>query len=96
MSWINLGEVAYLVERKHGAEEAEYVVARVRSSVALDDVTSERVLAAARIKARHPIAYADCFAVVTAIARQAILLTGDPEILERRLGCRTRDLRPHH
>ena len=66
---------------------------RLRAAVALDDVTAERVLAAAHVKARHPIAFADCCAAVTAAARDATLLTGDPEILERDLGCRTRDLR---
>lgn len=45
------------------------------------------------IKARHPIEFADCFAAATAIARDATLLTGDPELLERDVGCRTRDLR---
>ena len=94
MSWMNLGEVAYQVERRHGREEAAEVVRRLRSALTLDDVTPERVLAAARIKTAHPIAFADCFAAATAAARRATLLTGDPELLERKLGCRTRDLRP--
>jgi ribonuclease VapC len=51
------------------------------------------VFAAAHLKAVHPIAFADCFAAATAIARTATLLTGDPEILDRDLGCLTRDLR---
>ncbi len=33
-------------------------------------------------------------AAVTAAARDATLLTGDPDILQRDLGCRTRNLRP--
>jgi predicted nucleic acid-binding protein len=94
MSWLNVGEVAYQLERRHGADDAALVVGRLRASVAADDVTPERVLAAARIKASHPIAFADCFAVATAIARDAALLTGDPEILDRDLGCIVRDLRP--
>lgn len=93
MSWLNLGEVAYLLERRHGAAEAAVVVGRMRAALALDDVTPERALAAARIKAEHPIAFADCFAVATAGARSATLLTGDAELLERKVGCRTRDLR---
>lgn len=94
MSWLNVGEVAYQLERRHGAGEAAVVVRRLRAAVALDDVTAERVLAAAHIKAAHPIAFADCFAAATAAARDATLLTGDPELLERDVGCRTRDLRP--
>jgi uncharacterized protein with PIN domain len=94
MSWLNVGEVAYQLERRHGADEAALVVHRLRAAVALDDVTPQRVLAAAHIKARHPIAFADCFATATAAARDATLLTGDPELLDRDVGCRTRDLRP--
>src|SRR5690606_29033099 len=93
MSWLNVGEVAHQVERRHGADEAALIVRRLRAALALDDVTAERVLAAARIKARHPIAFADCVAAATAAARDATLLTGDPELLERDVGCATRDLR---
>jgi predicted nucleic acid-binding protein len=93
MSWWNVGEVAHQLERRHGADEAADVVRRLRASVALDDVTAERVLAAAHLKAEHPIAFADCFAAATAAARGATLLTGDPELLEREMGCRMRDLR---
>jgi len=93
MSWLNIGEVAYQLERRHGAHEAALVVGRVRAAVALDDVTPDRVLAAAHIKAVHPIAFADCFAAATAKARVATLYTGDPELLERDVGCDVRDLR---
>jgi predicted nucleic acid-binding protein len=94
MSWLNVGEVAYQLERRHGADEAALVIRRLRAAVALDHVTPERVLQAAHIKARHPIAFADCFAAATAAARDATLFTGDPELLDRDVGCRTRDLRP--
>lgn len=93
MSWLNLGEVAYQLQRRHGAAEAAHVIRRLRAALALDDVSAERVLAAAHIKAEHPIAFADCFAAATAAAREARLFTGDPELLERDVGCRTRDLR---
>jgi len=76
MSWLNVGEVAYLIERRHGAGEAALVLGRLRAAVALDDLASKRVLAAA-----------------TATARDATLLTGDPELLDRDVGCRTHDLR---
>jgi predicted nucleic acid-binding protein len=94
MNWLNIGEVAYQLERRYGGQEAELVVGRLRSALAVDEVTPNRVLAAANIKARHPIAFADCFAVATATARTATLFTGDPEILARDLGCSVRDLRP--
>jgi predicted nucleic acid-binding protein len=93
MSWLNVGEVAYQLERRHGAREAALVIRRLRAAVALDDVSVERIMAAAHLKAVHPIAFADCFAAATAAARDATLLTGDPELLDRDVGCRTRDVR---
>lgn len=55
MSWINLGEVYYTVHRVAGAAEADAALALLRPTVALDVPTSDRVLAAARIKAIHPL-----------------------------------------
>jgi predicted nucleic acid-binding protein len=81
MSWINLGEVSYIVERRAGADQARRVVRQLRPRLTLDLPTEARVLAAAHLKAEYPMAYADAFAVATAIAHGAILLTGDPEIL---------------
>ena len=82
MSWINLGEVAYIVERRAGADRARRVVRGLRLRLTLDLPTEARVLEAAHLKAGYPLAYADAFAVATAIARGATLLTGDPEILD--------------
>lgn len=93
MSWINLGEVYYTIHRAAGGEEAESTLALLCPMLALDAVTSERVLAAARIKATHPLAYGDAFAVATAAAHNAVLLTGDPEITRRAVGCQVEDLR---
>lgn len=93
MSWLNLGEVAYLLERRHDAQESARVVRRLRASLALDELTPDRILAAAHLKAVHPIAFADCFAAATAAARDATLFTGDPELIEREIGCDVRDLR---
>jgi predicted nucleic acid-binding protein len=39
--------------------------------------------AVAALKAEHPIALADCFAIATAAAKNATLITGDPKILDR-------------
>jgi len=92
MSWINLGEVYYTVHRAAGAAQAESVVTLLRPLLTLDAVTPERVLAAARVKAVHPLAYGDAFAIATAAAHGAVLLTGDPEITERAVGCKVEDL----
>lgn len=93
MSWINLGEVYYTIHRVAGPGEADATLALLRPILALDAVTTERVLAAARIKATHPLAYGDAFAIATAAAHGAILLTGDPEMTGRSVGCRVEDLR---
>ncbi len=93
MSWINLGEVYYTVQGSAGPAEAESTVTLLRSMLTLDPATPERVLAAARIKALHPLAYGDAFAIATATAHRAVLLTGDPEIADRAVGCRVEDLR---
>jgi predicted nucleic acid-binding protein len=93
MSWINLGEVYYTIHRTAGPAEAESTLVLLRPLLELDAVTPDRVLAAARIKAVHPLAYGDAFAIATASAHKAVLLTGDPEITERSVGCRVQDLR---
>jgi predicted nucleic acid-binding protein len=92
MSWINLGEVYYTIQRAAGVVEADATLALLRPMLALDTVTPERVLAAARIKATHPLAYGDAFAVATSAAHEAVLLTGDPEMTRRSVGCRVEDL----
>ena len=82
MSWINLGEVFYVVRRAAGADAAREVVADLRRRLQLDLPTESRVLEAAEIKATHALAYADAFAIATAAAHHATLLTGDPKILD--------------
>jgi predicted nucleic acid-binding protein len=93
MSWINLGEVYYTIHRAAGHARADATLFELRSMLALDAPSPERVLAAARVKALHPLAYGDAFAIATAAAHGAILLTGDPEITERDVGCEVEDLR---
>lgn len=82
MSWINVGEVSYIVERRAGADRARRIVRELRRRLTLDLPSDARVLQAAHLKAGYPMAYADAFAVATAIAHGATLLTGDPEILD--------------
>lgn len=82
MSWLNVGEVAYVTERAAGPEVAARVVRDLESMLELDPVSPSRVLEAAAIKATHPMAFADAFALATAAAHGAVLVTGDPEILD--------------
>ncbi len=94
MSWINLGEVAYIVERMAGTAQSRQVVRELQHQLSLDLPTEARVLEAAHLKAVHAMAYADAFAVATAIAHDCTLLTGDPEILNGNPTWQTFDLRP--
>lgn len=95
MSWINLVEVQYRTARDHGKEEADRVLDELRSQITeqLPGVSAMR--AAADLKADRAMALADCFAVALAASEGAVLLTGDPEIIEQaqELPCEIRDLR---
>jgi predicted nucleic acid-binding protein len=94
ISWINLGEVFYVIRRLHGEDPAAETVRDLRDALIPELPTVERVLAAARIKSDHPLAYADAFAAATAMAHDAELWTGDPELLLEGSPWRWRDLRP--
>jgi predicted nucleic acid-binding protein len=93
MSWINLGEVFYVVRRLHGEDEAAETIRDLRGALEPELPTTERVLSAARIKSEHPLAYADAFAAATAMAHDAELWTGDLELLLEGSPWRWRDLR---
>jgi predicted nucleic acid-binding protein len=80
LSWINLGEVLYITEREQGQLKARETLALIQSfPLQMADVTPQTVLDAAHIKANHRLSYADAFAIVTALDRDATVLTGDPE-----------------
>lgn len=93
MSWINLGEVYYVVRRKQGQAEGREVVHDLRGRLDLELPSESRILEASGLKADYPIAYADAFAAATAIAHDAVLLTGDPELLRPDAPWRWGDLR---
>lgn len=82
ISWINLVEVYYRVERDHGREAADETLTALRASLAPDMPGTARMIDAARLKARASIALGDCFAATTAAAHGLVLLTGDPELLD--------------
>ncbi len=82
-SIINLGEAYYRlirVERREEAESLWSMALRRTLPVAVKEATQRRVRRAAELKASHAIAYADAFAVATALEFRATLLTGDPEL----------------
>lgn len=82
ISIINLGEVYYRIGKVLGAQRAEDVLNDLGSlPIQIIPADNELVLRAARWKMRHPISYADAFAIATAEKLNATLVTGDPELL---------------
>lgn len=77
---VNLGEVAYRTERVFGLERAQEVLAKIEEyAPAVIDVDRELALAAAHLKARYRMSYADCLAVAAAQRLDAAVVTGDPD-----------------
>jgi predicted nucleic acid-binding protein len=77
---VNYGEVLYISERQGGRPAAEEAI-RIIDHLPLETVLADRDLtfAAAHLKARYPISYADAFAAALAQKLSATLVTGDPE-----------------
>lgn len=80
LSMINLGEIYYIVGRRYGMDMAEETVV-VIDQLPIEIVEADRdaVLLAAKIKARYPISYADCFTVGLGIMKSAKIVTADPD-----------------
>lgn len=81
MCSVNLGEVLYAEIRRLGRERVLPGIESLRRRVDIIDPDWALVRAAALIKGRHRLAYADAFCVVTAQRIGAPLWTGDPEII---------------
>lgn len=81
MTTVNVGEVAYRVERAYGAARLRDILVWLRSApIELHAVDEELALGAAEIKARHAMTFADCIAAALARRLDAELATGDPEL----------------
>ncbi len=81
MSWINLGEVFYVLRRSAGEASALGTVRDIEAVVKVLTPDRGTVLDAARIKSDHRMSYADSFAAATATRLDLPLWTGDPELL---------------
>lgn len=80
MSIINLGEVYYRCARLKDIAFARELVAQLALlPIRVVSCTDDLVWRAAEIKAQYSIAYADAFAVATALKEDASIVTGDPE-----------------
>jgi ribonuclease VapC len=93
MTCINAGEVYYMSSRKDGVAKAEIAWKAMRQfPILMIDVDLEFTLAAAKLKAKYSISYADAFAAALTIKRKATLITGDDEFeaLKNEVGFKVR------
>jgi predicted nucleic acid-binding protein len=87
MTLINLGEVAYILEREQGVATADSVFADLLAEQRPDGsppirwlpVDQSLVRNAASLKARGRLSYADAFAAAAAGLLACPVMTGDPE-----------------
>jgi predicted nucleic acid-binding protein len=85
MSAVNYGEVYGKTLRDWGPERALVTMQAVNLlPVEVMDATPQRACAAADLKAKHTLYYADSFAAALAIEHKATLVTSDSDF--RRLG----------
>ncbi len=81
LSVVNLGEVAYIVERERGLPAAQQALAAIdQFPLNVLDADRTRTLAAAHIKALYPVSYADSFAIALGMEVDGHVVTGDPEL----------------
>jgi predicted nucleic acid-binding protein len=80
MSAINAGEVYYFLRKTHSERIAEsWRELSATLPVTIGVPTLDEIWAAALLKGRYPIAYADAFAAALAQKYRCPLVTGDPE-----------------
>ncbi|MCB0198076.1 MAG: type II toxin-antitoxin system VapC family toxin [Anaerolineae bacterium] len=82
ISIINLGEVIYRIGKVKGEAQAQETLETIYllplQIISADD---EIVFAAVRFKMQYAISYADAFAAALSERLEAVLVTGDPELL---------------
>lgn len=82
---VNLGEVFYILGRRKGEQEAKETIDEIKENrLEIIPVSNSLVFKAASIKINHLMAYADAFAIATAMTQEGSLLTGDPELKDVR------------
>lgn len=96
MSWVNLGEVAYIVQRHTDEGTAADTVRDIAVSLDVRLPSTSHVMAAARLKAGGGMSYADAYAASMAQSLKFELWTGDKELLVDGAPWAWRDLRRPH
>lgn len=95
MCTVNLGEALYLEMRLRGTGNADSTIDEVRRELTVIHPDWDLVAAAAKVKARGGLSFADAFCIATAKRIDSPLWTGDPEIIDRaaEFQCEVKDLR---
>jgi predicted nucleic acid-binding protein len=93
ISLVNVCEVLYILTRKYGDKAIQQVLPALRQKLNFIEVDEELTLSASKIKAIHKMALGDAFCVATALAHNAKILTGDPEIINAKGNWKVQDLR---
>ncbi|MCL0047335.1 type II toxin-antitoxin system VapC family toxin [Thermodesulfovibrionales bacterium] len=78
---INVGESYYIIARERGIKQADYFIETILPNLPIDIRSNsfDQIIDASRIKVDHPVSYADCFVVATAVREKAMVITGDPD-----------------
>jgi predicted nucleic acid-binding protein len=79
ISVVNRGEVLYGLARRVGIEQARSAMAILAGFVEAVEIRQEDADAAAILKWRYKLGFADCFAAELAIREEATLVTADPD-----------------
>ena len=77
---INLGEIFYRCARVLDIQSARNLLENIRLlPIRIIPCPNDLVLEAAEIKGQYSVAYADAFALASALREKACIVTGDPE-----------------
>src|SRR4030043_1799320 len=80
LSIINFGEIYYNTLRERGVEKANETKLIIEQlPVTVVDADKAITIEAAKLKALHPVASADCFAAALGVLKNVRVVTGDPE-----------------
>lgn len=80
MCVVNWGEVWHNIARREGEPVANRFMDDIgKMAIEIVDADRELTLLAAKLKSKHAMAYADCFAAALAKQRRVDLVTGDKE-----------------
>lgn len=80
MSVVNAGEVWYIIARRTSDVDADRCIRELKQlGIAMIDADWDMAHGAGRLKAKHKMSFADCFAAALARQRKANLVTGDQE-----------------